>query len=219
MKKAFTMLELVFVIVVIGILSYMAASSFQRNPLREAADQLVMHIRYTQHLAMIDDKFDPSDSSWYKERWQIVFNSDEYTYNQWAYTIFSDGNKNANPNLTLGEVAINPLNSGQYLTGGYSGIIYSDGDGSTPEMNLGKKYGISNIILSSTCTYYNSQRISFDYLGRPLKGVPSGFSAIYQANRIITNDCNISLIGSDGNITITIEPETGYTYISSQNFN
>ena len=62
MKKAFTMLELVFVIVIVGILSYFVSSSFQRNPLREAADQVVSHIRYTQHLAMIDDKFDPNDA-------------------------------------------------------------------------------------------------------------------------------------------------------------
>jgi prepilin-type N-terminal cleavage/methylation domain-containing protein len=218
MKKAFTMLELVFVIVVVGILSYFAASSFQRNPLREAADQLVSHIRYTQHLAMIDDKFDPNDSTWYRERWQVVFNSDDRTYNQWAYTIFSDGNKNANPNLTLNEVAINPLDNTKYLTGGYTGIIFSDGIGATQEMNLGMKYGVTNIIFSATCKFSGSQRISFDYLGRPLKGVPSGFTAVYQANRLITNDCNIALVGSDGNITITIKPETGYTYISSQNY-
>ena len=100
MKKAFTMLELIFVIVIVGILSFIAASSFQRNTLREAADQLVSHIRYTQHLAMMDDKFDPNDNDWYLGRWQIVFANNSGSGDRWAYTIFSDwkGGHDGNPN-------------------------------------------------------------------------------------------------------------------------
>ena len=213
MKRAFTMLELIFVIVVVGILSFVAASSFQRNTLREAADQLVSHIRYTQHLAMMNDKFDPSDATWYRTRWQIVFNSDANTYNQWAYTIFADGNKNANPNLTLNEVAINPIDRNKFLTGGYTGIILSDGVGATREMNLGMTYGVTNITFSTSCQFSGSRRLSFDYLGRPLKGVPSGFTATYQANRRITQLCQITLTNGIDNIVIAIEPETGYTHI------
>lgn len=212
MKKAFTMLELVFVIVIVGILAFVAVGRFERNSLREAADQLVAHIRYTQHLAMMDDRFDPSDATWYQKRWQLVFNSDVNTYNQDAYTIFSDGNKNGNPNLTLNEVAINPLDPSKYLTGGYTGIILSDGVGATPEMNLGLKYGIT-VALSAACQFGTSTRISFDYLGRPLKGVPSGFTAIYQSNRTITQQCQITLSNGTNTIVIAIEPETGYTHI------
>jgi len=216
MKKAFTMLELVFVIVVVGILSYFAASSFQRNPLREAADQVVSHIRYTQHLAMQDDKFDANDATWYRERWQIVFNSDAFTNQTWAYTVFSSRNQNAN--VDVNEPAKNPSNPSKELTGGYTGYINTNNTLATRELNLGQYYGVTNIVFSASCQFAGSQRISFDYLGRPLKGVPNGFAAIYQANRLITNDCSIALIGSDGNVTITIKPETGYTYISSQNY-
>ena len=56
-KKAFTMLELVFVIVVSGILAATFIPRFDRDNLQEAADQVISHIRYTQHLAMVDDKF------------------------------------------------------------------------------------------------------------------------------------------------------------------
>ena len=62
MKKAFTMLELVFVLVVIGILAAVMIPNMQSTALREAAIQVVSHIRYTQHLAMIDDKFDTTDT-------------------------------------------------------------------------------------------------------------------------------------------------------------
>ncbi|WP_300367295.1 prepilin-type N-terminal cleavage/methylation domain-containing protein, partial [Hydrogenimonas sp.] len=51
-KNAFTMLELIIVIVVVGILSAIMIPRFSDDKLREAADQIMSHIRYTQHLAM-----------------------------------------------------------------------------------------------------------------------------------------------------------------------
>ncbi|MCF6310454.1 MAG: type II secretion system GspH family protein, partial [Sulfurimonas sp.] len=58
MKKAFTMLELVMVIVVIGILAAVMLPRVASDRLAEAATQVISHIRYTQHLAMVDDQFD-----------------------------------------------------------------------------------------------------------------------------------------------------------------
>ena len=73
MKKAFTLIEIVFVIVIIGILAVVIIPRTERDPLREAAIQIVSDIRYTQHLAMIDDKYDSTDSNWYRNRWQLLF--------------------------------------------------------------------------------------------------------------------------------------------------
>ncbi|MBA3026038.1 MAG: prepilin-type N-terminal cleavage/methylation domain-containing protein [Sulfurimonas sp.] len=72
MKKAFTMLELVFVIVVIGILAAVIIPNTRTNPVAEAAVRLISNIRYTQHLAMLNDKYGTS-ATWYRNRWQIVF--------------------------------------------------------------------------------------------------------------------------------------------------
>ncbi len=79
MRKAFTLLELVFVLVVIGILAAVIIPNTRTNPVREAAVQLVSHIRYTQHLAMVDDKFDAANANWYRDRWQIVFIGNKYS--------------------------------------------------------------------------------------------------------------------------------------------
>jgi prepilin-type N-terminal cleavage/methylation domain-containing protein len=221
MKKAFTMLELVFVIVIVGILSFMAASSFQRNTLREAADQLVSHIRYTQHLAMMDDRFMDSELvnpvNWFKTRWQIFFSNGDDTNNQWSYTIFSDklGNHTGNPDPI--EVAINPLAPEKRLTGGANGtnIIHTGDAEATSEMNIGIEYGVINVGLNTNCRIGASQKISFDYLGRPLRGAPNGYTSPYPAaNRLISNRCEITLTNAIGdNIIIAIEPETGYTHI------
>lgn len=78
MKKAFTMLELVFVIVVIGILAAAIIPNVRTNPVQEAAVQLESHIRYTQHLAMVDDKFE-AGANWYRNMWQIAFTGNAYS--------------------------------------------------------------------------------------------------------------------------------------------
>jgi len=230
MKKAFTMLELVFVIVVVGILSYFAASGFQRNPLREAADQVVSHIRYTQHLAMEDDRFfDPKITSpnyWPESQWQISFSkNDNFADNMPAYLIFrdldNDGIVDISANPLHDEIAKDPANSSNYLTGGVTGYssldIRTNSFKGTEALNLGKKYGITDFNLTSTCS--SGTKIAFDYLGRPIRGPLTTFNSTpYPTGRLIVNDCNITLISSTRNITITIQPETGYTYISSQNY-
>ena len=231
MKKAFTMLELVFVIVVVGILSYFAASGFQRNPLREAADQLVSHIRYTQHLAMQDDKFDPKDNDWYKERWQIRFSNTVGSDNEWSYTIYSEsavGGPDGVPNTS--EMAINPIDTTKRLTGGYSAgtVKYADAAASK-ELNLGHKYGVQDIYIDPASGCYvnagiGNRAISFDTLGRPLYNHANSLTAMYNDNaniRLVQTQCRIQLcltnpctVATNANkITIAIEPETGYTHI------
>lgn len=56
---AFTMIELVFVIVVLGILSALAMPRIDRDLRQEAKDNILSSIRYTQHLALIDEKTNP----------------------------------------------------------------------------------------------------------------------------------------------------------------
>ncbi|MCK9455015.1 MAG: type II secretion system GspH family protein [Sulfurimonas sp.] len=216
------MLELVFVIVVVGILAAVMIPRIGSSSLREAAEQVVSHIRYTQHLAMVDDKFDTNrvdsagNQKWFKERWQIFFSNGENTFNQWSYTIFSDrlGNSTGNPDPE--EVAVNPLNNTKRLTGGANGaaLIHSGDDEATHEMNLGDNYGIIGVAFSGSCSLAGSQRIAFDNLGRPLRGAFHNYTSAYHAaDRLITAQCRITLSDNNENIVIAIEPESGYAHI------
>ena len=72
-KEAFTMLELVFVIVVLGILAALALPRIDRDLRQEAGDNILSAIRYTQHLALNDDKINPSINDWQKSLWQVRF--------------------------------------------------------------------------------------------------------------------------------------------------
>ena len=59
--KAFTMIELIIVIVVAGILAGVMIPRLERNTLIEATQQVVKSLQYTQHLAMNNDIYDATD--------------------------------------------------------------------------------------------------------------------------------------------------------------
>lgn len=221
LRKAFTMIELIFIIIIVGILALVATPRLNDNNLRLAADQLMSHIRYTQHLAMQADKFDPNDADWFKKRWQLIVIREGTEKNKLgsegevAYTIFEDtaGGSTGNPDLT--EIAKNPLNPEKLLTGGVNNIKTSD-KRATSELNLGKKYGIKEVTFSNTCSVTGSRRVIFDYLGRPMKGNLATYTSSYQKDRLISAPCEITLEHKNGeNITITIEPETGFVDIKN----
>lgn len=226
MKKAFTMIELVFVIVVIGILAAVIIPSTRTNPLQEAAIQLLSHIRYTQHLAMVDDKFNPSrtddngDVIWFKDRWQLTFASNTYTGGSTveAYTIFSDtqGTAVSRGNPQESEVAKNPENSNQIMTGGYSSTTALDytnaGFKGMKKLNLGKSYGVASVVFGGGCLSTGS-RIAFDHLGRPLQGDHDSMTDPYSSSRLITANCTITLSDGTDNIALRVTPETGYSCI------
>jgi len=230
MKKAFTMIELVFVIVIVGILSAMIAPSFGGNNLREAADQLVSHIRYTQHLAMMDNKFSTTEKDWYRRRWALRF-QENVSFGgipddgAWTYTIFSDLPGTTSPHFSgshpdIGGMAKNPLNGEQYLSGGYDNTLSTNDNRVMKELQLGKEYGITNIIFSGGCRS-NVMWISFDNIGRPFNSFPSNAGPNYSPyeigspgwHKLLTSRCNIQLTDSSDSITIAVEPETGYAHI------
>jgi len=214
MKKAFTMIELVFVIIVIGILAAMILPSTKTNPVQEAAIQLVSHIRYTQHLAMVDDKFNINDANWYKKRWQIVFGTNVNSGSVPAYTIFSDTAGDSTGDIDDSEVAINPENTNQVMSGGTTGSVsLKYGHKSfigMNKLNIGKSYGISSYSLSGGCT---GARVAFDNLGRPIKGDLSGNVMAYENDNLIRTNCLITIGNGVTYIIIIVTPETGYTYI------
>ena len=214
MKKAFTLLEMVFIIVVVGVLAAILIPKTERNPLEEAAVQLLSDIRYTQHLAIVDDKFDAQDTNWYKKRWQILFGINVNSDKQWAYTIFSDTSGTSTGDANEIEIAINPMNPNQRMTGGYTGaktLDYNDDSFvGTKKLNLGNSYGVDDIDFSC------GQRLAFDHIGRPMRGDQSTMTGAYHAgtDRLLKQKCVITLKKGTDHVAINIEPETGYVSIT-----
>lgn len=215
MKKAFTLLELIFVIVVIGILAAVIVPNTHRSPLREAAVQLISHIRYTQHLAMVDDKYnyfnsnaaENSTTHWYRSRWQLVF-----TDTRRRYSIYSDGLSGGayDGNANEFEMAVDPNNKAKVLSSGSNGFLSTNAK-ANKKLNLKDSYGISSVTMNGGCN--GDTRISFDHFGRPISGTISTTTTPYSSNKLLVSTCNMVLNSSEGNVTIAIEPETGYVHI------
>jgi len=214
MKKAFTMLELILVIVVVAILSVVIAPRFSDSQLREAADQIISHIRYTQHLAMIDDKFAPTDANWYKARYQILFHHDNSGDKHLIYTIYSDKNKNSTSTPTSDEIVVDPATKRKLTGNSTYTTTYME------QLDLTQKYGISEINVCSNSIDAtgggSSSRIYFDNTGRPyyLNATASMDGGVGLGD-LLANTCNIVFKSNDGNFTISIEPETGYVHLNS----
>jgi prepilin-type N-terminal cleavage/methylation domain-containing protein len=214
-KKAFTMIELVFAIVVIGIIAAVALPRFESDNVQDAMDQILSDIRYTQHLALVDNVINPTDTRWQSAFWTIQFeNTVGGAPDKWAYTIGSDSNMLGNFNLA--EAAVDPRDGRP--------IFSSVAEGATnvsPKVFITKKFGITNIDFNIGCNVVTgaggtspAQHIAFDNFGRPHKGhlgsITPNYSSIMQGN------CTIAFTFAGGETSwITIQRETGYACISN----
>lgn len=191
-SNAFTILELIIVIVVAGILSAVVLPRLERDRLHEATRQVVRHIQYTQHLAMVDDVYNDANGTWYKAMWRISFRSNN------CYVVSSNTDHNAN--YDRNESAIDPL-TGTLLYSNTDCVQESSDDSN---MFLEQKYGIDNITFNSACG--NNRFIAFDYLGRPHK-------TLSNANDLVTSLCTITLHSGAREAVITITEQTGYVKV------
>ena len=208
---AFTMIELVMVIVVLGILAALAIPRFDRDVRQEAAANILSAIRYTKHMALIDNKADPRINNWQRALWAIRFTVSSTDLDATYYTIATDDSRNGS--ISKKESAIDPSN-GKYFYNS-SGSFSSRANDESPNIFIGHKYGINSINFSGGCSNSN-KHIAFDYFGRLHNGIGSATNdyATYQ-----NQDCNITLgFQSSGvdDISIIIEKQTGHTYIDGQ---
>ena len=231
MKKAFTLIELVFVMIVLGILTFALWPTKQPTQALEAARQIVAHIRYTQHLALNDDKFATHTDTdgtkqniakdWYKRLWRITFSNggvDKKCKNGgWRYAVYQNIAKGLSdkgqPN-GANEAAMNPAQAGKALSACYSGLSQNTSD----ELNLQQTYKITNIDFSDFATDGRIQGIIFDELGR---AYPRGdFNQAYDDSRKFKLGNNsygrIKLSAKDrSRANILVFSETGYACVEN----
>lgn len=218
LRKAFSLMELIFVIIIIGILAVLAMPNFNRDPLAEASEQLASHIRYTQHLAMTDDRFDANNNRWYAQNWVLwvrqVSDVNNASENEWFYEIFSDRSNDGNS--AIAEEAVDPQ-TGETLGNGGSNAI----DNTCPDeklINLRRKYGIVNVAFAGGTNRKNStlRRVSFDNLGRPYRDAsPNMPTTDNWRSYLLTTPMTITLTDLQNNTSIiTIQPETGYVSVT-----
>jgi type II secretory pathway pseudopilin PulG len=177
-RSSFTLIELIIVIIIIAILAYSLNFKFFNNSLQLASDSLINNIRFTQSLALKDDKYQPfplhkCDGS---IQGKIECNRTKYWFKQWwhlkittaggdiIYYIFSDQPK-AYPTTNFDKKVVNSAQytvelaknpEGKYLIGASKDETGSNSypplDEIDTKLNLTKTYNIVQV-------EYNNQKV------------------------------------------------------------
>jgi len=243
LKKAFSIIELIFVIVITSILG-IAIANFQDNSLIIARDQFIKDIRKTQTLALFDNKFMERNSTnslkdisrskfWFKSLWQVQVSRTRKTV---FYTIYFDtptsqsGKYNFSPSKTFNEIAIDPLTRklmfGNWKDDRLAGT-YKEEDVNT-KLNLSLEYGIDEVnfifLSNRTSVRKNKMNIFFDNLGRPyvlkskhnltISGL-SNNSDLHPFKYILKEPIQIKLLKNVNQVCFNLEPISGYLHIEN----
>ena len=203
------MIELVMVIVVLGILAALAMPRLDRDRVQEAADAVLSNIRYTQHLALLDNKQKFDDAQWQKEFWRIEFESCA----SGSGLFFSIGSDIAHSgSIAQTQTALEPAN-GKPLFWRNTSSCTNGGDGTVSEnIFLSKKFGVASVAGTGGCT---GKYIGFDHLGRPHTVFST--SAVPNNSSYMSTACTFTFtMENSDTFAVTIQPETGYAQIVGQ---
>lgn len=200
-KKAFSLLELIFAIFLIGVITAVIIPENKISKLQLATDKLITNLNYTRYIAMLDDKQDIDDNEWEKKRWTLKFqNCSEQSKKGIYYTIYSDS-EGGTGHFYKTDTLKDPLTQ-KFLYVSNTCEIKSD---ESSDVLLTQNFGIEQIDISCNTTSGIGQ-ISFGEDGRV-------YSQLGQDIKSIDTQCSIRLIDIDGKYkTIIIEPVTGYIY-------
>lgn len=199
-KKGFSLLELIFAIVLLGIISSFFIYKSIDNSLDVATKRLILYLNYTRHQALMDNKFDKDDPKWFRKRYS--FRLRRCTGEGIYYTIHSDSDVNGH--IKAEETLDDPL-TGKNI---FSGNECSENSSNSKYVLLTKNFGIDRVEMSCNDT---------DSLGMIIFGedgkIYSKFDGDDALEYEIEETCTITLYDkkNDSKI-IAIEPKTGYIY-------
>jgi prepilin-type N-terminal cleavage/methylation domain-containing protein len=199
MRRAFTFIEIIAVVVIVGILTAIVISSFKEDKIGLAKEEMILRLRYAQHLAVMDDKFNPEQGLWDRRRWRFNCN------NARSCAVFAPSNPGGA--LVSSDFAVDPQDR-TLLTGDCRGLTDCSDANTTQRLALGLRWGISNIATTNIATNGNcgggDLTIIFDEIGRPYiinGGAPA----------LLSETCKITITNpEEGQESFCVEPETGF---------
>ena len=211
-KKSFTLLELIFLVVIIATVSAIIIPKKQHSSLQLAAQQIIMYLKYTRYLALVDNKYiHQNDTSknknekdqWYKSRWTLKFQN--CTNNNGLYfVVYSDDidYEEETAHFKKSECAKDLITS-RWLYSDANCVASND---ESKYVLLTKQYGVTQVTISCNQTS-TIGKISFDENGQ-------AHSLIDTLDDDILNEvCYIKLFDATQKfVKIAITSHTGYIY-------
>lgn len=207
--KAFSILELIFVIFLISLISYTIIPVNKNQDLEQASSRLLLYLKQTRYQALTNDMFSLEDKLWFKKRWSLKFFSCNKNVEGIYYLIYSDKNKTGQ--IKKSHTLKDPL-SKKYI---YSFHTCKETQDSSKYVLLTKEFNIVDVKVSCNSTKSLGQ-ISFGSDGRVYSKLSSHEDEAYKYE--IKKPCKITLVHKNGTSkSIIVENSTGYSYIQEQN--
>jgi hypothetical protein len=204
MKKAFSLLEILLIISLLGFLYTAFIPKTRVNKIDELTNRLVLQLKQVRYQALIDNKYNDLDVYWHKKRWTFKFFRCRKDVGGMYYSIYSDNNASGHPSIE------DSLKDSLNLKNIYSTNHCKENTNNSKYVLLSKNFNIKSVSISCNETSSLGQ-LSFSSNGKiysKLSNIPNDTSS-YE----IKNNCNIKLIDNfDEERNIVLESNTGYIY-------
>lgn len=204
MKKAFSLLEVLVMISLLGFLYTAFIPKTQISKIDELTNRLVLYLKQTRYQSLINDKYDENDDFWHKQRWTLKFFRCRKDVGGIYYTIYSDRNSSGHPSIE------DSLKDSLNLKNIYSTNYCKENIDNSKYVLITKNFNITEVEISCNETSSLGQ-LSFGSDGKiysKLSNIPNDYSS-YE----IKDKCKIKLVDSIGEErNIILESNTGYIY-------
>lgn len=204
MKNSFSLIELLFVLLVITLISSSFFLKNNHNELDKAVKRLELYLKHVRYQALIDNKKDTNNTLWHKKRWTLKFLRCRKSVGGIYYTIYSDSNMTGQPSLD--ESLNDPLTNKKI----YSSNKCEETQNTSRYVLLTKEFGIESIDISCNSTSSIGQ-LSFGSDGKVFSKLSSENEKYYDYE--IEKPCTIRFYGKSSEIEeLIIEPKSAYGY-------
>lgn len=224
MKNAFTVIEVIFIIIIVSILSSIFISKLDTKDLLKGVYIIARDLEYTKHLAIIYDITLPSDIkistvteqdfkkgnvNLIRQMWGMKF-YDEYkdgkiTIKNPNYIIYKN-TFSGKPTITT--LAIDYMDKGCVLGIDSNKKLFTKDIKTSKRLDIKKTYGINNVEFLGSCS--GVKQIFFDS-----EGVPYANSSLRKLESI-KKECVIRFSSKNDKKCIVIYPQSGYIAIKDR---
>jgi len=205
MKKSFTIIELILVIILLLLIYNIFTPKVKINTIDELTNRLVVYLKQTRYQALINDKYNHNDDSfWHKKRWTLKFFRCKESVGGIYYVIYSDENTTGHPGVD------DSLKDSLTLKNIYSSNSCNENIENSKYVLISQNFDIQNVNVSCNSTDSLGQ-LSFGNDGKIYSRLSA--NANDDSSYEIQNNCKIELINSSNEKrVIHLESKTGYIY-------